>query len=198
VFWLLAECETAATLVDFFYGVNQARNAIEFCPNFARHVGRMAEENEALLTELKSTDRFKAALQKFWDAQDVRRPDRWWRGPHLVPDATLEEDRPQSEPISCIDWKRIGVVQSGQSLAFDYGRFSERVKGGGDYDVSDPANLLRKDQKPDLDVMIRRVLDGFRFLADLTEVERVLTADAERMMRKEAEALIAALTAVPA
>jgi predicted nucleotidyltransferase component of viral defense system len=82
-------------------------------------------------------------------------------------------------------------------VGLDYGRFSERVKGGGDYDVGELANLLRKDQKPDLDGMIRRVLDGFRFLADLTEAERALAADAERKNRKEAEALIAALTAVP-
>jgi hypothetical protein len=79
----------------------------------------------------------------------------------------------------------------------NYGRFSERVRGGGDYDVGDLTNLLRKDQKPDLDGMIRRVLDGFRFLADLTEAERTLAADAERKNRKEAEALIAALTAIP-
>jgi hypothetical protein len=55
----------APTLVDLFHGVNQGRNVIKFCPDFARHVERMAEENEALLTELKSTDRFKRALQKF-------------------------------------------------------------------------------------------------------------------------------------
>jgi predicted nucleotidyltransferase component of viral defense system len=80
--------------------------------------------------------------------------------------------------------------------ALDYGGFSERIKGGGDYDVGDLANLLRKDQKPDLDTMIRRVLDGFRFLADLTEAEKALAADTERKMGKEAEALIAAVTAV--
>jgi predicted nucleotidyltransferase component of viral defense system len=80
----------------------------------------------------------------------------------------------------------------------DYDRFSERVKGGGDYDIGDLANLLRKDQKPDLEAMIRRVLDGFRFLADLSEAERALAADAERKKIGEAEALIAALAAAPA
>jgi predicted nucleotidyltransferase component of viral defense system len=79
----------------------------------------------------------------------------------------------------------------------DYGRFSERIKGGGDYDAGELANLLRKDQKPDLEGMIRRVLDGFRFLADLTEAERTLAADAERKRRKEADALIASLIAPP-
>lgn len=78
----------------------------------------------------------------------------------------------------------------------DYERFSERVKGGGDYDVADLANLLRKDQKPDLAGMIRRVVDAYRFLADLTAAEKLLTADSAQKNRKEAEALIAALTAV--
>ncbi|MGD0076304.1 MAG: hypothetical protein ABSD31_18495 [Candidatus Binataceae bacterium] len=55
----------ALTLVDFFYGVNQGRNAIEFCPGFTRHVERLARNNEALINELKSTDRFKQALQRF-------------------------------------------------------------------------------------------------------------------------------------
>jgi predicted nucleotidyltransferase component of viral defense system len=78
----------------------------------------------------------------------------------------------------------------------DYERFSERVKGGGDYDVADLTNLLRKDQKPDLADMIRRVIDGFRFLANLTDTEKLLTADGAQRNRKQAEALIAALTAV--
>jgi predicted nucleotidyltransferase component of viral defense system len=77
----------------------------------------------------------------------------------------------------------------------DYGRFSERIKGGGDYDIADLTNLLRKDQKPDLDGMIRRVLEGFRFLADLTTAEKTLAADTERKKRRDAQALIASLTA---
>ncbi len=77
----------------------------------------------------------------------------------------------------------------------DYGRFCERVKGGADYDIADLTNLLRKDQKPDLQSMIRRVVDGYRFLADLTDAEKTLVADAARKKRKEAEALIAALNA---
>ena len=65
-------------------------------------------------------------------------------------------------------------------------------------DVGDLANLLRRDQKPDLEGMIRRVLEGFRFLADLTAAEKALAADASRKKSKEAEALIAALNVVPA
>ena len=77
----------------------------------------------------------------------------------------------------------------------DYGRFRERIKGGGDYDVADLTNLLRRDQKPDLEGMIRRVLEGFRFLADLTGAEKVVAADTERKKPAEAQALIASLTA---
>ena len=80
----------------------------------------------------------------------------------------------------------------------DYGGFNERVKGGADYDMADLTNLLRKDQKPDLDGMIRRVVDGYRFLADVTEAEKTLAADAARKNREEAEALVGALAAGPA
>jgi hypothetical protein len=41
--------------------------------------------------------------------------------------------------------------------------------------------------------MIRRVLDGFRFLADLTDAEKVLAADTQRSKQTEAQALIASL-----
>lgn len=75
----------------------------------------------------------------------------------------------------------------------DYARFAERVKGAGDYDVADLTNLLRKDQKPDLEAMMKRVVDGFRFLGDLSEAEKVLAADTERKKQQEANALIAAL-----
>jgi hypothetical protein len=61
--WMMGSI--ALTMVDFFYGVNQGQNVIEFCPDFAGHVQQTAQENEALLTELKSTDRFKRALAKF-------------------------------------------------------------------------------------------------------------------------------------
>lgn len=77
----------------------------------------------------------------------------------------------------------------------DYGRFCERVKGGADYDVADLTNLLRKDQKPELQNMIRRVVDGYRFLADLTESEKTLAADTACKNLKESDALIATLKA---
>ena len=77
----------------------------------------------------------------------------------------------------------------------DYNRLCDRVKDGRDYDISDLANLLRKDQRPDLSGMIRRVIDGYRFLGDLSEVEQALASDAARKNRKEAEQLIAVLAA---
>jgi hypothetical protein len=36
----------ALTLVDFFYGVNQRRNVIEFYPGFADHVHRLAKDQQ--------------------------------------------------------------------------------------------------------------------------------------------------------
>jgi predicted nucleotidyltransferase component of viral defense system len=75
----------------------------------------------------------------------------------------------------------------------DYARLRERVTDRGDYDVADLVNLLRKDQKPDLDAMIRRVIDGYRFLTDLTDQERALAADMAQKLRREAEALIVSL-----
>ena len=73
----------------------------------------------------------------------------------------------------------------------DYDRLCDRVKDGRDYDISDLANLLRKDQRPDLNGMIRRVIDGYRFLGDLSDHEKALAADSGQKHRKEAELLIA-------
>jgi hypothetical protein len=55
----------ALTLVDFFYGVNRDRNVMEFCRGFPYHVRRLSQDNEVLINELKSTDRFKKAMEKF-------------------------------------------------------------------------------------------------------------------------------------
>lgn len=75
----------------------------------------------------------------------------------------------------------------------DYERFVARVKDAGDYDISDLTALLRKDQKPELASVIARVVDGYRFLADLTEAEMLLAVDTAQKNRKEAAALIEAL-----
>jgi hypothetical protein len=55
----------ALTLMDLFYGVNQGRDVIAFYPDFAASVGRLAQETDALLAEMKATDRFKRGLAKF-------------------------------------------------------------------------------------------------------------------------------------
>ena len=75
----------------------------------------------------------------------------------------------------------------------DYDRFRARIMDGADYDLADLANLLRRDQRPDLDATIRRVVDGFRFLSDLTPLERTLAADTARRCRAEAESLVTSI-----
>ena len=75
----------------------------------------------------------------------------------------------------------------------DFDRLCERVREGRDYDISDLANLLRKDQRPDLNGMIRRVIDGYRFLSDLSERERMLAEDGVQRNTGGAKSLIAAL-----
>ena len=73
----------------------------------------------------------------------------------------------------------------------DFQRLRERIGERSGFDIGDLRNLLRKDQAPDLDGMIERVLDGFQFLAQPTELERTLAADGVRRCRKEADELIA-------
>jgi predicted nucleotidyltransferase component of viral defense system len=72
----------------------------------------------------------------------------------------------------------------------DYARFRKRIMNGGDYDLTDLTNLLRRDQRPDLDSTIRHVVDGFRFLGELTPLEQTLAADPAQRHREEAIALI--------
>jgi predicted nucleotidyltransferase component of viral defense system len=72
----------------------------------------------------------------------------------------------------------------------NYERFQRRIQDGPNYNLEDLRNLLRKDQNPDLNGMIRRVVEGFRFLGDLTELETALAADQARRRRVEAEELI--------
>jgi predicted nucleotidyltransferase component of viral defense system len=82
-------------------------------------------------------------------------------------------------------------VSGGPGLDFE--RFQRRIEDGRNYNLDDLRNLLRKDQNPDLGLMIRRVMEGFRFLSDLTELETVLAADQARRRRDEAEKLISLL-----
>jgi predicted nucleotidyltransferase component of viral defense system len=62
----------------------------------------------------------------------------------------------------------------------DYATFAAQIEGGKDYDLNDLTNLLRKDQRPNLNDMIQRAKDGFRFLEQLTDLERTITQDGRR------------------
>jgi len=67
----------------------------------------------------------------------------------------------------------------------DYAKFVAQVENGKDYDLNELTNLLRRDQRPNLNDMIRRVKDGFRFLDQLTDLERKITHDKKRSMKNE-------------
>lgn len=75
----------------------------------------------------------------------------------------------------------------------DYLRFRERIEEGGDYDLIELKNLLRKDQNPELGAMIGRVVEGLSFLGQMTENERTLAGDSAQRQRPLAESLVAAL-----
>lgn len=51
------------------------------------------------------------------------------------------------------------------------------IRHHADYDIGDLTSLLRKDQRPDLGRLIERVVSAYRFLGDLTELERQVVAD---------------------
>ncbi len=72
----------------------------------------------------------------------------------------------------------------------EYERFADRVKGSADYDIADLTSLLRRDQKPDLKGMIARVIEGYRFLGNLTDAERLLAGDGARKNRSAAKDLV--------
>jgi predicted nucleotidyltransferase component of viral defense system len=78
--------------------------------------------------------------------------------------------------------------ESGQG-GLDFEHLTQRIRSRVDYDVQDLQNLLRKDQKPELNKMINEVCSGFRFLKNLTEVESKLAGDVSRRLKKEAEEL---------
>ena len=71
----------------------------------------------------------------------------------------------------------------------DYERFAAQIENGKDYDLNDLTNLLRKDQRPNLEDMIRRAKEGFRFLGQLTELERKIVQDKQRRLKDEIAAL---------
>lgn len=71
----------------------------------------------------------------------------------------------------------------------DYDRFAAQIEGGKDYDVGDLTNVLRRDQRADLKDMIRRAKEGFRFLGQMTDIEREIAQDKARRCKDKIAAL---------
>jgi Nucleotidyl transferase AbiEii toxin, Type IV TA system len=72
----------------------------------------------------------------------------------------------------------------------DFERFRERVQDRRNYDIGDLQHLLRRGQNPDLEGLIRQVVDGYQFLSGLSELEQVVAADQYQRRRDEATQLI--------
>jgi len=105
-------------------------------------------------------------------AEKIRAASQRWKIRDLY-DLSESLSRPFNQPLV----RRLAVLKlRSQGDVLDYGHLTERIRHPS-YDVSDLLNLLRKDQRPDLDQLIDRVTRGFRFLADLDEIERLAVAD---------------------
>jgi len=76
-------------------------------------------------------------------------------------------------------------------LGLDFERFRQRVQDRRNYDIADLQHLLRRGENPDLEQMMRQVIDGYQFLGQLTELEQVVAADQFRRRRDEATQLVA-------
>lgn len=84
-----------------------------------------------------------------------------------------------------------------QRYALNYPQLAKRIEEATDYDIADLTQLLRKDQRADLAVLIKRVVEGYRFLNNLTEIESKLTDDKNKKTQAEADQLVASLRQVP-
>jgi predicted nucleotidyltransferase component of viral defense system len=80
-----------------------------------------------------------------------------------------------------------------QRDALNYAQLAKRIEEATDYDIADLTQLLRKDQRADLPVLIKRVVEGYRFLNNLTELESLLTSDMSKKAQAEADQLAASL-----
>jgi hypothetical protein len=65
--WLISS--VAITLMDLMYGVNQSSNAIKFPSDFHHMIEQMLADNRALLADIKETERYKLALDKYEPSQ---------------------------------------------------------------------------------------------------------------------------------
>ena len=71
----------------------------------------------------------------------------------------------------------------------DFGRFRQRIVSENEYDLKDLQHLLRKDLKPDVPRMIERVCSEFRFLDQLSDLEKSLAGYSALRLRRDAQAL---------
>ena len=84
-----------------------------------------------------------------------------------------------------------------QRDALSYERLRKRIEEATDYDVGDLTDLLRKDQRADLATLLKRVVEGYRFLSNLTELESTLASDTAGKARAEADQLTQELCPTP-
>jgi hypothetical protein len=80
-----------------------------------------------------------------------------------------------------------------QRDALSYQRLVKRLDEATDYDVRDLTELLREDQRADLATLIKRVVDGYRFLDNLTELETQLANDRTGKAQAQADQLTSEL-----
>ena len=103
-----------------------------------------------------------------------------------------------ARPLSRELVRALAVIKLWESEGdnLDYDCFAERIANGADYDLAELTNLLRKDQRPDLHDMIRRVREGFRFLGQVKGREQTLVQDSKRRCHADLEALRAEAAAM--
>jgi predicted nucleotidyltransferase component of viral defense system len=80
-----------------------------------------------------------------------------------------------------------------QRDALSYQRLAKRLEEATDYDVADLTELLRKDQRADLASLIKRIVEGYRFLSNLTELEIQLANDKAGRAQAQADQLTSEL-----
>ena len=71
--------------------------------------------------------------------------------------------------------------------------WQSRLEEATDYDVGDLTELLRKDQRADLATLIKRVVEGYRFLGNLTGLETQLANDKAGKAQAQADQLTSEL-----
>jgi hypothetical protein len=59
--WLTASI--SIELMGLLYGVNKGRDVVKFIPNFESNLQRIHQANEALVSDMKSTDRYRRAFE---------------------------------------------------------------------------------------------------------------------------------------